>query len=164
MIYKEKFNAEDWQTLKYSIVWVFKAIATVDGKIDKKERHALKIIIDNANNFESDLGIELLNDIKSDDIDIIDAAESDTRTSKDGLIEVGEVLDKMLDNQTAVDFKKLLIAIGAYVGDSSGKWFDYKFSHDEEEQLNKIGRWLGTSTEAMLSTTIITRILSKIKE
>lgn len=164
MSYKEKFNAEDWQTLKNSFTWVFKAIAGVDGKVDKKEKHALKIIIDNANNFESELGIELLNDIKASNEDPSEIADNDSRTPKEGLIEAGDIVSRMLDNETAVDFKKLVIAVGAYIGDSSGKWFDYKFSDDEEAQLNAVGRWLGTSTEAMLSTTIITRILSKVKE
>lgn len=164
MSYREKFNAEDWQTLKNSFTWVFKAIAGIDGKVDKKEKQALGIIVDNANNFESELGIELLNDIKATGEDPTELTDSNAKTPKEGLTEVGAILDRMLDNETAVDFKKLIIAVGAYIGDASGKWFDYKFSDDEEAQLNAVGRWLGTSTEAMLSTTIITRILAKVKE
>jgi tellurite resistance protein len=164
MSYKEKFNAEDWSKLQNSFLWVFKAIAGVDGKIDRKEKNAMNIIIDNTGNFDSKLGNELLNDLKNMDGDAVAKAEQDTSDLKTSIKEVGEILDKKVDREEAVDFKKLLIAVGAYIGDSSGKWFDYKFSDEEEEKLKEIGRWLNTSTEAFLSTTILSRILKNVKE
>lgn len=164
MSYKAKFNAEDWEKFQNSFLWVFKAIAGVDGKIDKKEKNAMNIIIDNAGNFESQIGNEILNDLKNSSVDAIEKAEKDSSDLKTAITEVTKILDNNLNREEAIEFKKLLIAVGAYIGDSSGKWFDYKFSDEEEEKLEEIGRWLNTSTEAFLSTTIISRILKNVRE
>jgi hypothetical protein len=38
---KELFTSEEWQSLQYSPLWVFSAVAGADGEIDELELHAL---------------------------------------------------------------------------------------------------------------------------
>jgi len=49
MAYKELLPNEDWAILQSSIFSVFKMIAGADGKIDKKEKDAIEVIIKNSN-------------------------------------------------------------------------------------------------------------------
>lgn len=160
---KEKFSAADFETLKLSFYWVFRAVAGVDNKIDRKEKNAFQIFIDNGGKFKSELANDILIELKESGTGIEDLVKLSGKDFKSGLQETAKVLAKT-DDEISSDFKKLLIAFGAYIGDSSGKFFDFKFSDEEEESLNRIGEYLGTSTQAILHTKIVDRLLAVINE
>ncbi|HOM04218.1 MAG TPA: hypothetical protein PLU67_01860, partial [Candidatus Kapabacteria bacterium] len=67
MAYKELLPNEDWAILQSSIFSVFKMIAGADGKIDKKEKDAIEVIIKNSNKLNNSLAKEILQSVSNGD-------------------------------------------------------------------------------------------------
>lgn len=159
----EQFNQNELQLLRESFLLVFKSIAGVDSKIDKKEQKAFLNVLEHSNAFDNELAKEILNEIRNNQDTIFENINDTDKEINSKLENIGKILDTKLSHEEAIDFKKLLIAIGAYIGESSGKWLDFKFSTDEEQKLIEIGRLLNTSTEAFISTSVIKEILKSIQ-
>jgi uncharacterized tellurite resistance protein B-like protein len=164
MYYNDQFTPDEWEYLQLSIPIIFHAIASADNKIDKKEKNAMKIILDNSGAFDSELMNELLESIKIEPDELLQNFEQKAVSYKDGLKHINRLLDYKLERKEAMDFKKTLIAIGTYIGDSSGKFLHRKLSQDEEDTLQKVGKYLDVPVKELFMTKILDRLLSKVKE
>ncbi|MFC2132116.1 hypothetical protein ACFLSQ_11845 [Bacteroidota bacterium] len=141
MAFKEKFSPEDWTNLQYAIFWVFNAVAGADNKIDKKEKKALESVIANSGKFFNDLAREVQKgfDKLHDDFDKL------STSSQDGLKGVSELLKGKVDDDMGLNYKKTLIAIGVFIGHSSGGWFGSKLSDEEVGAVKSVGEYLHVS-------------------
>lgn len=164
MYQNDKFEQDEWEYLQMSIPIIFHAIADADNKIDKREKNAMQIILDNAGAFDSELMNELLESIKKTPDELLDEYSKKELTYKDGLKHINRLLDYKLDRKEAMDFKKTLIAIGTYIGDSSGKFLHRKLSQVEEDALHKAGKYLDVPVKELFMTKILDRLLSKVNE
>lgn len=63
----------------------------------------------------------------------------------------------------ALNFKKTLIAIGIYIGNSSGGMFSSKFSDEEVEALKKVGLMLGVTENQLQQPPSIKDLIDSIK-
>ena len=62
-----------------------------------------------------------------------------------GLKEVAELLKGKVLDETALNYKKTLIAIGVLIGHSSGSLFGSKLSDEEIAQVKRVGELLNVS-------------------
>lgn len=145
MSFKEKYTVEEWKTLEYAVMWVFNAVAAADNKIDKKEKKALESVLSNSGKFFNDVAREIFMDINKNFKTFNDEFLKEGRNIQDGLQQVSEILKEHLDDEMALNFKKTLIAIGVFIGHSSGSLFGSNLSDPEVEQIKKIGDMLHVS-------------------
>lgn len=142
MAFKEKFTPDDWETLKYAVMWVFNAVAAADNKIDKKEKRALESVLSNSGKFFNDLAREIFMDINKDFDSFNKKFMDEKRNIENGLSQVSDLLSKYLEDEMALNFKKTLIAIGVFIGHSSGSLFGSNLSDVEVAQIKNIGDML----------------------
>ncbi|ROL59717.1 hypothetical protein D9V86_10280 [Bacteroidetes/Chlorobi group bacterium ChocPot_Mid] len=159
MAFRDGFTTEEWRTLQFAHFWVFKAVAGVDKNIDTEEQIALHNIMENGSKFENPLAREIMMGLEFN-IDGISAAFADDRRSIDqGLIDVADLLDKKIDKEIALNFKKTLLAIGIAIGQASGKWFASKFSKEEVAALKEAGLLLRVSEQDLLKPPLLNDII-----
>lgn len=164
MYKNDVFTNDEWIKLKLSIPVIFYAIADADSKVDKKEKIAMKIILDNADAFDSDLMKELIASIKEEPEELLENYKKADVSVKEALKSIDRILNYKLERKEAMDFKKTLIAIGTYIGDSSGKFLHNKLSREEEEVLYRVGKYLDVPVKELMMTKILERVLAKVKE
>lgn len=160
---QEKLTSEEWTTLQIAPIWVFFAVADADGIIDKKEKAAMQKIVMNADNFSSEIAGDVLRSLQPDAEILFQMLKEDTRSVKDGLTDVADILDAKFDEREAVAFKKAMVAIGVYIGEASGGLFQYNFSDEERQALKRAGLYLRISVDQFMRTSAIHEILKKIK-
>lgn len=158
------FNEEEWKKLQFSIPIIFYAIAGADHKIDRKEKVAMKNVLENDNSFKSELICEILSSIDDEPEKLLNKFLEEGVKVKDGLEEIRRIVDSKLEHSEAMGYKKTLIAIGAYIGDASGKFLQTKLSYEEEEELHKIGYALDVPVKELMMTKILERLMAKVKE
>lgn len=145
MAYRDDFTNEEWKTLQFAHFWVFKSVAGVDNNIDTEEKIALQNIMENASKFTNPLIREIMMGIEFNIDGITASFYDDTRSISEGLMQVADIIEAKINKDMAVVFKKTLLAIGIYIGHSSGKWFASKFSKDEVAALKEAGLYLRIS-------------------
>ena len=145
MAFKDKYNVDEWKTLQYAVMWVFNAVAAADHKIDKKENKALESVLSSSGKFFNDVAREIFMDINKNFSAFNAEFLKENRDIQTGLEQVSEILKENLDDDMALNFKKTLIAIGVFIGHSSGSLFGSNLSEPEVEQIKKIGDMLKVS-------------------
>ena len=161
MSLSELFTVDEQNLLRLSFEFVFNHIADVDSNIDKREVLAFDNFVAKYKKFDSVIGKEILKDYN---IDVMNQNYSEQNLSNQaGLRKISELLDIKVDRDTAVDFKKLLIAFGFSISNSSGSLFDHKVSHDEEDALNEVGFALNISVRDMFMTGEIQKLFLEHK-
>jgi uncharacterized tellurite resistance protein B-like protein len=145
MAFKEKYTPAEWKKLQYALLWVFDAVAGADNKIDKKEMKTLEKIVANSGKFFNDLARELFMEIKDSFQAFYDEFEKQSVKEDQGLKEVAELLKGKVLDETALNYKKTLIAIGVLIGHSSGSLFGSKLSDEEVAQVKRVGELLSVS-------------------
>ncbi|MFH1051398.1 MAG: hypothetical protein V1779_10780 [bacterium] len=145
MAFKEKYSVEEWKKLQYALLWVFDAVAGADNKIDKKEQKALGKIVDNSGKFFNDLARELFMEVKDNFDQFHNEFEKLGVKEEQGLKEVAILLKGRVLDETALNYKKTLIAIGVLIGHSSGSLFGSKLSDEEVAQVKRVGELLEVS-------------------
>jgi hypothetical protein len=121
MTAKALFSQSEWGTLKFSVLWVFHAIAEVDGIIDEAEGTALLDAFQGKLYFHNEILKEILADIAPDTQALIDAFKKDERGIPMGLKETAELVEKKLDAAAATDFKRTLLFLGVTFAKASGE-------------------------------------------
>ena len=145
MAFREKYSPDEWKEFQYSLLWVFNAVAGADNKIDKKETKALESIIENSGKFFNDLAREVFMEIRKDFNQLKSDFDTLKKSFNDGLPEIDALLKDRINDEVALNFKKTLIAIGVFIGHSSGSMFGSKLSEEEIHQVEKVGELLGVS-------------------
>ncbi|MBX3042932.1 MAG: hypothetical protein KIT33_01670 [Candidatus Kapabacteria bacterium] len=157
----EKFSTDEIENLKLSVIRVFNYIADIDGKIDKKEVTAIETFLKNIRKFNSELLNELFVELPV--IGILEEKRSLSGLGdREGLRYISALLDRKIDREEALNFKKSLIALGYFVADSSGSFFEHNISDDENSALNSIAKDLDLSLREMISTKQIQRLIESM--
>jgi len=162
MAFRDNFSTEEWRTLQFAHFWIFKAVAGVDRNIDTEEQIALHNIMENGAKFDNPLVREIMMGIEFNIDGITSAFSDDKRTIEQGLISVADLLDQKVDKETALNFKKTLLAIGIAIGQASGKWFSSKFSKEEVGALKEAGLFLRVSEDDLQKPPLLNDILLTI--
>jgi hypothetical protein len=79
------------------------------------------------------------------------------------LKQISTILEEKVPYKDILNFKKTLIAIGIYVGNSSGTIFSSKFSDEEVEAIKKVGLLLGVSENQLQQSPSIKDLIDSIK-
>jgi hypothetical protein len=161
--YRKLFSDIDWQTLQFSIFWMFNSVAKADGKIDKKEKESLIRLTQNSSMLENDLAREIVASINGYLEGIWVKFEYDKREIIDGLREVSNLLNARVSPDEAKNFKKTLIAMGFYVANSSGKWFGSKVCAEEGIAIKLAAQNLRLSTADLDSYPSISHVFDNLK-
>lgn len=117
--YQDLFSSEEWQTLRFSLLWVFYAIAEVDGVIDAEEGRTLLSVFGGGLELNDELANELMASAAADPQALMDAIEKDGRGVPMGIKEVAEIVEKNLDAEKARNFKRTLVFLGAVFAKAS---------------------------------------------
>jgi tellurite resistance protein len=161
MRYKDYFDEDEWKTVQYGLMWVFRGVAGADGKIDKDEQNALTKVIKSHKNFDNIFVKEVFKSLEENPGTFFRQSINDHRDFKSGLAEVAEILDQKISLDVALEFKKILTAAGIYVANSSGDTTGSKISEEEVEQLSKLAFHLKMTMEDLRAEPSIDMILKK---
>jgi len=123
MAFKDNFSAEEWKTLQLSVIWVFHAIAEVDGLVDEKEWSALfRTFNEDTNITGNPLVRDVLESVKVEGNQVLlDTFRKDPRSISMGLKEVAELVEQKLDAPQARSFKQALLFLGVLFARASGE-------------------------------------------
>lgn len=116
---------------------VFLAVATADGKVDKKEGRAFHKILAQAGDLSSQLLRQVLAQATDHAAQFIEALSSGKITPLEELESIKKIAGDRLDEEEANLFKKSLLAIGIRVAEASGGLFGFgsKISKQEKAAL-----------------------------
>ncbi len=135
MSIKDQFTASEWQTLTFAPLWVFSAVAEVDGKIDNKELDALIKELKDALMYKNELAREVLATIAMDLEGTFRRYKADTRDITVGLGEAADILDRTVSNTESEGFKRTLLSIGIKVASASRKFLGPQVDDKEKAAL-----------------------------
>ena len=119
MDYKEMFSADEWKTLQYALMWIFHAIANVDGYVDENEGAALMDALKGEVFFTNELIRQVLDSYGDDPKVVIAEYEKDGRVIPMGLKQAAELVEQKLDAEAATDFKRTLLYLGVVFAKAS---------------------------------------------
>jgi len=146
MNFQNFYDQEEWQTIQFGIMWVFRGVAGADGKIDKDEQRALTKVVDSGDKFNNAFVSELFGSMKVNPGQIFRLSINDPRDFKRGLQEVAEILDQKASGADSLLYKKIITAVGIYVANSSGELGEKNISDEELDILSKLSHYLRLST------------------
>jgi hypothetical protein len=159
MKYKDYFDEDEWRTIQFALMWVFRGVAGADGKIDKEEQIALNRVVKSHGNFDNAFIKEVFKTLEVNPGIIFRQSINDHRDYRKGLDEVATILDSKVSLEIGLLFKKVLTAAGIFVANSSGEITGSKISEEEVEQLSKLAFHLKISMEELRSEPTIDQIL-----
>jgi uncharacterized tellurite resistance protein B-like protein len=159
MEFKDKLAPEDWNTLLYSVLWVFHSVAGADGIIDKKEQLALKTICSKAGALGSSLAEEILLVVDENIGTYFRQSMNDQRDFRVGLMEAIKVLNKSIPPEKNLNFRKILLAIGFYIGNVSGEGEGSKLSKEEMKVIGMLAGLLQISKDDMNKSPTVSEIM-----
>lgn len=162
--FKEKFTPLEWQSLQFSIMWVFQLVAGADGHIDPKEQMAIKFVTTNSWKFDDDLVRELLESIHVNPAQVFKMSRLDTRSPENGLKAILKIIDGKMSLPQSILFRKSLIAIGYLVANMSGGSAENlqnvsNISIEEIDALATASYYLNLSAEEMQASPTIQDIV-----
>lgn len=163
MIISEIFEEDEILNLRLAASRVFNLISDNGDKVDKKEIRAFEKFISKARRLESELAKELFAGMSSFNV-LDEQRKSSGLDDRDGLRYISSLLDRKLERELAIDFKKTLLALGFYIANASGSIFGDKVDDDETSELILIGNDLELSYREMFNSNQIQRIISMIEE
>ncbi len=142
----------DFETLQFSPLWVFSAVAEADGKADKKEFGALVEILGNSQYFENPSVREVFGSVARGFSDLWPRYLRDSRDIVAAFDDVKSAVDSNLETAEAMDFKKSLLFVASKVAQASGSGvlsLGNKISKDEQTAFAFIAVKLGVTPEDM---------------
>lgn len=159
MKYKDYLDEDEWRTIQFALMWVFRGVAGADGKIDKEEQVALNKVVKSYNNFDNSFIKEVFKTLEENPGIIFRQSINDHRDYRKGLDEVASILDSKVPLDVSLIFKKVLTVAGIFVANSSGEMTGSKISKEEVEQLSKLAFHLKISMEDLRAEPTIDHIL-----
>lgn len=150
MTNKSKFTDEEWETLQFSFLWVFHAIALTDGIIDEHEGKALLDAFKGEIYVDSELAKQIVASTLGDPQTLIAQFKKDQRGIPMGLKEVAELVENKLDLDTAKSFKLALLLLGVSFAKASNqvgtRGVELRISKEEQAAILTIAAILRLST------------------
>ncbi|MEZ2228943.1 hypothetical protein [Microcoleus sp.] len=135
---KELFTSEEWQSLQYSPLWVFSAVAGADGEIDDQETHALVKEVEEAPLYKIPLVRDVFASVSIDFNNIMKQYGADSRDVSEGLGDVADILAKKVSTEESKSFKGALIFLGVNIANASGGFLGFG-DHMSDEEKAAIG-------------------------
>lgn len=160
MEFKLKVTPDEWNTLLYSVMWVFHAVAGADGIIDKKEQMAIKVICSKAGAMHNELAEELFVAIEPNIGNLFRQSMNDQRDYKLGLSETIKILNKYLSHEKNAGFRKVLLAMGFYIGNVSSDAGGTRLSKEELKVIGTLAGLLQLSKEDMNTSPTVSEIMA----
>jgi len=157
---KSKVTAEEWEILKFAVLWIFNAVANADGVIDKKESMAIKRVLELHSQIPGSIAKILLQEVSNDWSATLKNAMADKRGYMRGIAETVRILDLSYDKFTATQFKKVLLAIGFYIGNVSADESGKRLSPEELKAIGLLAGLLKISKEDMNNTPTVSEIMA----
>ncbi|MDC1068385.1 hypothetical protein OAQ99_04425 [Candidatus Kapabacteria bacterium] len=163
MKFKDSFDANEWETLQFSLMWVFRGVAGADGKIDKEEQSALTKLIKSHTKIPFAFTKEILESLDSNPGSFFRKSIVDSRDYRKGLEESAEILDSKISLDEALLYKKFLTAVGIFVANASGDDSESnKISDEEVDQLSKLAFHLKLKMTELKEEPTIDQIIAYI--
>jgi hypothetical protein len=135
VVFRSSFTDAEWQTILFTPLWAFHSVATVDGKIDKREVEALARELAEARLFRDELAREVLTALGTGLQSIMPAFVADTRGIVDGLQQAAGILDSKLPPGAADGFKRAVMLIAGNVARADGPVWGDKASKEEKTAI-----------------------------
>jgi len=169
MRFKDKFPPLEWQTLQFSIMWVFQSVAGADGHIDHKEQMAIKYVTTNSWKFQCDLVSELLEAMHVNPAHVFKMSKADVRGIENGLKSAAKMVEAKVSIQEAIMFKKSLIAIGYLVANMSGEENSSlknlsNISVEEMDALAKAAYYINLDADSMAQPPTVQEIVKGLMQ
>ena len=155
----ENFTHQEWTTLQFSFIWMFQAIASADGKIDVGELDAMNFIQQKADTIQNQLAKEILKSMNVNFNEVSVRYQMEPRTIRTGLRETAIIIENKLEHDDAVDFKKTLLAIGAFIANSSGDMLSSMISNEESQTLTELSLYMKLTKEEFRSSPTMIEIM-----
>jgi hypothetical protein len=149
MKFEQQFKNNEWQELQFVVLWIIRAIARADGKVDSIELHAMEQISKLAPKFRNEFARELIISIENQISSTTTKYNITTSAIKDRLISFSKLIDDKFPLFYALDFKKTIIGIALYIANSSGDLTVYnnRMSDSEAEAIAELILYLDISQE-----------------
>ena len=142
-MFRSQFSDTEWQTILFTPLWAFHAVAAVDRKVEKKEIEALGKELAEALLFRDEFAREVLADVGANLQAVMPAFVADKRAIVDGLQEAARILAAKLPPGGADGFKRAVMLIAANVSKAAGPVFGDKTSKDEKGAILVVAVALG---------------------
>lgn len=134
-MFKSKFTDAEWQTVLFTPLWAFSAIAGSDKQIRPKEAEALAKELAEAALYKDEFTREVLTAVASDPATIMPAYGADRRSIVDGLREAADILGAKLPAGGADHFKNAILLLCMNVANADGPMFGDKVSKEEKSAM-----------------------------
>jgi hypothetical protein len=132
---RPEFTDDEWKQLQLAPIWVFQAVAGVDGKIDEKEITALAKELSEAHLWKDPFVRDVLLTVGDDLSTLLPEAIRRIGETFTGLERVADILSLKADPTAANNFKKALLLIGKQVAEASGGFLGAGEKVSEKEKL-----------------------------
>lgn len=129
-MFRSRFTEAEWQTVLFTPLWAFSAVAGADGEVDEREATALTRELAEAPRYTDEFTREVLSALAADLVTIMPAFAADRRPAVDGLRAAAQILDARLPGGGADKFKLAVLRICLSVAKASGAMFGDKTSRE----------------------------------
>lgn len=119
-ITKDRFTAEEWQSLLYAPLMIFNIVAGADGRIDQKEAQAFKNLLVEGLLSDIELMKLVMNELLQDLENLTSQVFSGEMNPNDCMESIRLAVDAELTAEEALAFKLALLSIGKKIAQASG--------------------------------------------
>lgn len=134
-MYRTDFTDAEWNTVLFTPLWAFYAVAGMDKVVDEKEAGVLSKELMEAGLYRDEFTREVLTAIAADFRTVMGSYNSDSRDIVQGLQDSAALLDTKMSGGRADDFKRTCLAIAVNAAKASGPVWGDKISKDEKKAL-----------------------------
>ena len=137
-MFRSSFTDSEWQTILFTPLWAFTAVAAADRKIDDKETGALAKELAEAMLYRDEFAREVLSAVGLGLATVMPAFAADQRTIVAGLQDAATILDAKLPAGAADGFKHATMLIALNVAKASGSVIGDKTSKEEKAAIGLV--------------------------
>lgn len=134
-MYRTNFTDAEWNTILFTPLWAFYAVAGMDRVVDEKEAGALSKELMEAGLYRDEFTREVLTSLAADFRTVMVAYNTDSRDIIQGLQDSAAVLDAKMPSGSSDDFKRTCLGIAVNAAKASGPVWGDKISKDEKKAL-----------------------------
>ncbi|GAB5464702.1 MAG: hypothetical protein Kapaf2KO_01380 [Candidatus Kapaibacteriales bacterium] len=143
-------SKDDWETLQLLPLNVFLSVSAADGKIDRAERRAFVTAVNYCKTWGCRLAEEVLEDMKDKYSFSTEYSEKSQEILDTELQKIENILSVQVEKEDALMFRKIMIALGIFIGQSSGKVFEESFTFTEAKALRKLSMKMNVTLDELM--------------
>jgi hypothetical protein len=134
-MYRDRFTDSEWDTVLFTPLWAFHAVAGVDGKVETEEAAALAKEISEAMLYKDEFAREVLAALGAGMSTIMPAYMRDSRNVTQGLIDAARLFDEKMPGGLADGFKRAVLGICIETAKATGPRFGDKVTKEEKAAI-----------------------------